>query len=126
MAAAGTAAADSPGAPARRPAGHQARAARPDRSPFPIVRRALAAVSHVRGPAGMGLRGRSRERAGAVPGPGRDVVLSGDQQVLADAAARLAGAGDDRAAGQLDGLASVRAAGPELAEASSRLGTGRC
>jgi hypothetical protein len=53
-------------------------------------------------------------------------VLSGDQQVLADAAARLAGAGDDRAAGQLDGLASVRAAGPELAEASSRLGTGRC
>ena len=125
MAAAGTTATDTLNAPARRVVDHQARAARPDRSPFPIVRRALAAVSHVRGPAGMGLRGRSRERAGAVPGPGRDVVLSGDQQVLADAAARLAGAGDDRAAGQLDGLASVRAAGPELAEASSRPGSGR-
>ena len=35
--------------------------------------------------------------------------------------ARLSGAGHDRAAGQLDDLASVLTAGPELAEASSRL-----
>ena len=73
MAAAGTTAADSPGAPARRAAGHQARAARPERSPVPLVRRALAAVGRVRGPAGLGPRARSGQGAGAVPGPARDV-----------------------------------------------------
>ena len=123
MAAAGTTAADSPGGPARRAADHQARAARPERSPFPLVRRVLAAVGQVRGPAGLGRRGRSGQ--GAVPGPGRDAVLAGDQQIVADAAARLGGAGDDRAAGQLDDLASARAAGPGLAEAGSRLSSGR-
>ena len=125
MAAAGTAAADSPGAPARRPAGHQARAARPDRSPFPIVRRALTAVGHVRGLVSMGPRGRSVERAGAILAPDQDPVLAGDQQIVAEAAARLGGAGDDRAAGQLDDLASVPKAGPEPAEASPRLSIGR-
>ena len=125
MAAAGTTAADSPGAPARRAAGHRARAARPERRLFPLVRRALAAVGRVRGPAGVGPRRRSGQGAGAVPGPGRDVVLAGDQQIVADAAARLGGAGDDRAGGRRDGLAPVRAAGPELAGARSRLGIGR-
>ena len=126
MAAAGTTAADTPGAPARRAVDHQARAARPDRSSFPIVRRALTAVGHMRGSVSMGLRGRSGECAGAVSAPDRGVVRAGDQQIVAEAAARLGGAGDDRAAGQLDDLASVRAAGPELAEASSRLSIGRC
>jgi hypothetical protein len=125
MAAAGTTAADSPGAPARRAADHQARAARPERSPVPLVRRALAAVGRVRGPAGLGPRARSGQGAGAVPGPGRDVVLAGDPQIAADTAARPGGAGDNRAAGQLDDRAPVRAAGPELAEASSRPGSGR-
>ena len=125
MAAAGTTAADRPGAPARQAAGHQARAARPDRSPFPIVRRALTAVGRGRGPVGRGLRGRSGECAGAVVAPDLDVVRAGDPQIVADAAARLGGAGDDRAAGQLDGFPSVLTAGPELADASSRLSIGR-
>jgi len=125
MAAAGTTATDTLNAPARRVVDHQARAARPDRSPFSIVRRALTAMGHVRGSVGTGLRRRSGECAGAVLAPGRDVVLAGDQQIVAEAAARLGGAGDDRAAGQLDGFPSVLTAGPELAEASSRLSIGR-
>jgi len=125
MAAAGTTAADRPGAPARQAAGHQARAARPDRGPLPIVRRAWTAVGRGRGPVGRGLRGRSGECAGAVVAPDLDVVRAGDPQIVADAAARLGGAGDDRAAGQLDDLASVPKAGPEPAEASPRLSIGR-
>ena len=86
MAAAGATAADIPSAPARRAVDHQARAARPDRSPFSIVRRALTAMGHVRGSVGTGLRRRSGECAGAVLAPGRDVVLAGDQQIAAEAA----------------------------------------
>ena len=86
MAAAGATAADTPSAPARRAVDHQARAARPDRSPFSIVRRALTAMGHVRGSVGMGLRRRSGEYAGAVLAPDRDVVLAGDQQIAAEAA----------------------------------------
>jgi hypothetical protein len=52
-------------------------------------------------------------------------MLAGDQQIVADAAARPGGAGDDRAAGHLDDLAPVLTAGPELAEASARPSTGR-
>ena len=125
MAAAGTTATDTLNAPARRVVDHQARAARPDRSPFPIVRRALTAVGHVRGLVSMGPRGRSVERAGAILAPDQDPVLAGDQQIVADAAARRGGAGQDRAAGPLADLAPARAAGPGQAGARSRPGTGR-
>ena len=50
------------------------------------MRRALTAMGHVRGSAGMGLRRRSGEYAGAVLAPDRDVVLAGDQQIAAEAA----------------------------------------
>jgi DMSO/TMAO reductase YedYZ molybdopterin-dependent catalytic subunit/rhodanese-related sulfurtransferase len=80
------------------------------------------AVGHVRGSVSISLRGRFEECAGAVLAPDRDVVLVGDRQIAAEAAARLGGAGYDRVAGQLDDLASALTAGPEPAEASSRLG----
>ena len=82
---AGATAADTASAPARRAVDHQARAARPDRSPFSIVRRALTAMGHVRGSVSMDLRRRSEECAGAVSAPDRDVVLAGDQQIAAEA-----------------------------------------
>ncbi len=78
-------------------------------------------AGHVRGAVSIGLRGRFEECAGAVLPLDRDVVLAGDRQTGAEATARLAGAGYDRVAGQLDDLASALAAGPGLVEASSRL-----
>jgi DMSO/TMAO reductase YedYZ molybdopterin-dependent catalytic subunit/rhodanese-related sulfurtransferase len=78
-------------------------------------------AGHVRGSVSIGLRGRFEECAGAVLPPDRDVVLVGDRQIAAEAAARLGDAGHDRPAGQLDDLVSVLTAGPGLAEASSRL-----
>jgi DMSO/TMAO reductase YedYZ molybdopterin-dependent catalytic subunit/rhodanese-related sulfurtransferase len=78
-------------------------------------------VGHMRGSVSIGLRGRFEECAGAVLAPDRDVVLVGDVEIAAEAAARLGGAGYDRVVGQLDDLASVLTAGPELVEASSRL-----
>jgi len=78
-------------------------------------------AGHVRGAVSMGLGGRFEECAGAVLAPDRDVVLVGAVEIAAETAARLADAGYDRMAGQLDDLASVLTAGPELVEASSRL-----
>ncbi len=78
-------------------------------------------AGHLRGAVSIGLRGRFEECAGAVLAPDRDVVLVGDRQIAAEAAARLGNAGYDRVVGQLDDLASVLTARPELAEASSRL-----
>ena len=78
-------------------------------------------AGHVRGAVSIGLRGRFEECAGAVLPPDRDVVLVGDVEIAAEAAARLGDAGYDRVVGQLDDLASVLTAGPELIEASSRL-----
>jgi rhodanese-related sulfurtransferase len=78
-------------------------------------------VGHVRGSFSIGLWGRFEECAGAVLAPDRDVVLVGDVEIAPEAAARLGGAGYDRVVGQLDDLASVLTAGPELVEASSRL-----
>jgi hypothetical protein len=124
MAAAGSTAADRPGAPARRAAGHQARAARPGRGPGALVRRAVTAVRRVRGPAGRGMRGGSGHGAGAVVAPGRDVGPAGAPQMLARAAARRGGAGEGRAAGPRDDRAPVTA-GPERAETGSGPGTGR-
>jgi DMSO/TMAO reductase YedYZ molybdopterin-dependent catalytic subunit/rhodanese-related sulfurtransferase len=79
------------------------------------------AAGHVRGAVSIGLRGRFEECAGAVLPLDRDVVLVGDVEIAAEAMARLGDAGYDRVIGQLDDLASVLAAGPGLAEASSRL-----
>jgi DMSO/TMAO reductase YedYZ molybdopterin-dependent catalytic subunit/rhodanese-related sulfurtransferase len=79
------------------------------------------AAGHVRGAISIGLRGRFEECAGAVLPLDRDVVLVGDVELAAEATARLGAAGYDPAVGQLDDLASALAAGPELAEASSRL-----
>jgi len=79
------------------------------------------AAGHVRGAVSVGLRGDFEGCAGAVLPPGRDVVLVGDAGIAAEAAARLGHAGYDGVVGQLDDLASVLIAGPELAEASSRL-----
>jgi len=79
-------------------------------------------ASHVRGAVNIGLQGRFEECAGTVLSPDRDVVLIGDVGIAAEATARLADAGYDRVVGQLDDLASVVIAGPELVEASSRLG----
>ena len=79
------------------------------------------AAGHVRGSVSIGLRGRFEECAGAVLPLDRDVVLVGDRQIAAEAAARLGHAGYDRVAGQLDDLVSVLTAGRELIEASSRL-----
>ena len=79
------------------------------------------AAGHVRGSVSMGLRGPFAECAGAVLAPDRDVVLVGDVGIADEAAARLSGTGYDRVAGQLDDLASVLTARPELVEASSRL-----
>jgi DMSO/TMAO reductase YedYZ molybdopterin-dependent catalytic subunit len=79
------------------------------------------AAGHVRGAVSIGLRGRFEECAGAVLPLDRDIVLVGDVELAAEATARLGAAGYDRVAGQLDDLASVLAAGPGLAGASSRL-----
>jgi DMSO/TMAO reductase YedYZ molybdopterin-dependent catalytic subunit/rhodanese-related sulfurtransferase len=79
------------------------------------------AAGHMRGAVSIGLRGRFEECAGAVLPLNRDVVLVGDVELAAEATARLGVAGYDRVAGQLDDLASVLAAGPGLAGASSRL-----
>ena len=78
-------------------------------------------AGHVRGALYIGLRGRFEECAGAVLPPDRDVVLVGDVEIAAEAMARLGDAGYDRVVAQLDDLASVLTAGPELVEASSRL-----
>jgi len=78
-------------------------------------------VGHVRGAVSIGLQGRFEECAGAVLPLDRDVVLVGDAEIAAEAAARLGDAGYDRVVGQLDDLASVFTAGLELVEASSRL-----
>jgi rhodanese-related sulfurtransferase len=79
------------------------------------------AAGHVRGAVSIGLQGRFEECAGAVLLPDRDVVLVGDREIAAPVAARLGEAGYDRVVGQLDDLASVLSAGPELTESSSRL-----
>jgi len=50
-------------------------------------------VGHMRGSVSIGLRGRFEECAGAVLAPDRDVVLVGDVEIAAEAAARLGGAG---------------------------------
>ena len=78
-------------------------------------------VGHVRGAVSIGLGGGFEECAGAVLTPDRDVVLVGDAGIAAEATARLGHAGYDTVVGQLEDLASVLTAGPELAEASSRL-----
>ena len=78
-------------------------------------------AGHVRGAVSIGLGGDFEGCAGAVLQPDRDVVLVGDPAIAAEAGARLAGAGYDTVAGQLDDLASVLTAGPGLVEASSRL-----
>jgi DMSO/TMAO reductase YedYZ molybdopterin-dependent catalytic subunit/rhodanese-related sulfurtransferase len=78
-------------------------------------------AGHVRGAVSIGLGGDFEGCAGAVLPPDRDVVLVGDAAMAAEAAARLAGAGYDTVAGQLDDLTSVLTAGPGLVEASSRL-----
>jgi DMSO/TMAO reductase YedYZ molybdopterin-dependent catalytic subunit len=78
-------------------------------------------AGHVRGAVSIGLEGDFEGCAGAVLPPDRDVVLVGDAAIAAEAGARLAGAGYDTVAGQLDDLASVLTAEPGLVEASSRL-----
>jgi DMSO/TMAO reductase YedYZ molybdopterin-dependent catalytic subunit/rhodanese-related sulfurtransferase len=78
-------------------------------------------AGHVRGAVNIGLQGRFEECASAVLPLDRDVVLVGDVELAAEAAARLGHAGYDRVAGQLDDLASVLAAGPDVVAASSRL-----
>ncbi len=77
-------------------------------------------AGHVRGAVSIGLRGRFEECAGAVLQPDRDLVLVGDVETAAEATARLGHAGYDMVVGQLDDLASVLTAGPELIEASTR------
>jgi DMSO/TMAO reductase YedYZ molybdopterin-dependent catalytic subunit/rhodanese-related sulfurtransferase len=79
-------------------------------------------AGHLRGAVSTGLQGAFEECAGAVLPPDRDVVLVGDAGIAAEATERLGHAGYDRVVGQLDDLASVLTAGPELVEASSRLG----
>jgi len=79
------------------------------------------AAGHVRGAVSIGLGGRFEECAGAVLPLDRDIVLVGDGELAAEAAARLGAAGYDRVVGQLDDLASVLAAGPDLVGVSSRL-----
>ena len=78
-------------------------------------------AGHVRGAVSIGMNGRFEECAGAALPLDRDVVLVGDVEIAAEATARLGDAGYDRVVGQLDDLVSVLTAGPELAEASSRL-----
>jgi DMSO/TMAO reductase YedYZ molybdopterin-dependent catalytic subunit/predicted sulfurtransferase len=78
-------------------------------------------AGHVRGAVNIGLQGRFEEGAAAVLSLDRDVVLVGDRQVAAEAAARLGDVGYDRVVGQLDDLALALTGGPELTEASSRL-----
>jgi DMSO/TMAO reductase YedYZ molybdopterin-dependent catalytic subunit len=78
-------------------------------------------AGHVRGAVSIGLQGRFEECASAVLPPDRDVVLVGDVEIAAEAAARLGDAGYGRVVGQLDDLPSVLTAGPEPVEASSRL-----
>ena len=79
------------------------------------------AAGHVRGAVNIGLQGRFAEWAGAVLAPDHDVVLVGDPAIAAEAKLRLGRVGYDNVAGQLDDLASVFTARPDLIEASSRL-----
>ncbi len=83
------------------------------------------AAGHVRGAVNVGLQGRFAEWAGAVLPPDRDVVLAGDPAIAAEAKLRLGRVGYDTVVGQLDDLASVFTARPELTEASSRLTIGQ-
>jgi DMSO/TMAO reductase YedYZ molybdopterin-dependent catalytic subunit len=78
-------------------------------------------TGHVRGAVGISLRGRFEECAGAVLPLDRDVVLVGGVELAVEATARLAHAGYDRVAGELDDLTSALTARPDLVEASSRL-----
>jgi len=77
--------------------------------------------AHLRGAVNIGLQGRFAEWAGAVLPPDREVVLVGDPATAAEAKVRLARVGYDTVVGQLDDLASICTARPELVEASSRL-----
>jgi DMSO/TMAO reductase YedYZ molybdopterin-dependent catalytic subunit/glyoxylase-like metal-dependent hydrolase (beta-lactamase superfamily II) len=79
------------------------------------------AAAHLRGAVNIGLQGRFAEWAGAVLSPDRDIALVGDPAIAAEAKTRLGRVGYDTVAGQLDDLASVFTAKPELIEASSRL-----
>jgi DMSO/TMAO reductase YedYZ molybdopterin-dependent catalytic subunit/rhodanese-related sulfurtransferase/glyoxylase-like metal-dependent hydrolase (beta-lactamase superfamily II) len=79
------------------------------------------AAGHVREAVNIGLQGRFAEWAGAVLAPDRDVVLAGDPAIAAEAKLRLGRVGYDTVVGQLDDLASVFTARPDLIEASSRL-----
>jgi DMSO/TMAO reductase YedYZ molybdopterin-dependent catalytic subunit/rhodanese-related sulfurtransferase/glyoxylase-like metal-dependent hydrolase (beta-lactamase superfamily II) len=78
-------------------------------------------AGHVRGAVNVGLQGRFAEWAGAVLAPDCDVVLVGDPAIAAEAKLRLGRVGYDTVVGQLDSLASVFTARPDLIEASSRL-----
>jgi hydroxyacylglutathione hydrolase len=82
---------------------------------------AAFAAGHLCGAVNVGLQGRFAEWAGAVLAPDRDVVLVGDPAIAAEAKLRLGRVGYDTVAGQLDDLASVFTARPDLIEASSRL-----
>jgi DMSO/TMAO reductase YedYZ molybdopterin-dependent catalytic subunit/glyoxylase-like metal-dependent hydrolase (beta-lactamase superfamily II) len=79
------------------------------------------AAAHLRGAINVGLQGRFAEWAGAVLAPDRDVVLVGDPAIAVEAKTRLGRVGYDTVVGQLDDLASVFSAEPELVETSSRL-----
>jgi len=79
------------------------------------------ADGHLRGAVNVGLQGRFAEWAGTVLPPDRDIVLAGDPAMAAEAKLRLGRVGYDTIVGQLDDLASLFTARPELTEASSRL-----
>jgi DMSO/TMAO reductase YedYZ molybdopterin-dependent catalytic subunit/rhodanese-related sulfurtransferase/glyoxylase-like metal-dependent hydrolase (beta-lactamase superfamily II) len=79
------------------------------------------AAAHLRGAVNIGLQGRFAEWAGAVLSPDHDVVLTGDPATAVEARIRLGRIGYDRVAGQLDDLATVCLARPDLIEASSRI-----
>ena len=79
------------------------------------------AAAHLRGAVNVGLQGRFAEWAGGVLPPYREVVLVGDPAIAAEAKVRLGRIGYDTVVGQLDDLAEVCVARPEVIEASSRL-----